>query len=38
MVYNYSKGEAAKAGLRPGFLDKKDKYAMFFGGNTRDCL
>ena len=34
-VYNYSKGEAQEGKVYDlSFLDKKDKYAMFFGGNT----
>ncbi len=38
-VYNYSKGEAAEGRVYDlGFLDKKDKYAMFFGGNTPRLL
>lgn len=34
-ILNYSTGKAEKTGLyAPKFLEKKDKYKFFFGGNT----
>ncbi len=34
-ILNYSTGKAEKTGLyAPEFLEKKDKYKFFFGGNT----